>query len=115
MNTKVIDYIRKSTIENDHLGNNGEKKGLFISHINGFSRQHFIDETFVLKFDNDKYALYDRNSRVEKKLSEVEFFHHLDIFIEMDRLRQERIALRMTIINDEVTQYIRDRNLNKLV
>jgi hypothetical protein len=107
-----------STLEKEY----GKSRGLFMHSSDHPDTLHicFQDEAYILFFrenkdvKNGQYELYNRDTRKTTDLTKVEFFAYLDILIEMDRLRQERIKLRVLVMNSNIDQYIRDSKLKEI-
>ncbi len=61
------------------------------------------------------FSLRHRDTRKVTPLSKEEFFMYLDILIEMDILRSERIRLRRLILSNEVRSHHRDKLINEII
>ena len=117
---KILDYINKSTIERE----NGRVVGLFEGDPNRISL-HFKNESYILKQQNgdnikkpygeSTFSIYHRDIRKETILTEDDFFAYLDLFIEIDLLRQKQVELRKLVIAGDITSYRRNIGLKKLI
>lgn len=106
----TVDYINKSTLEREEH----KVRGLFIPNSLKVILC-FVDESYALKFATNDWILLNRDTRVGIPLSEVEFFVYLDMFIEMDLLRQNRSNIRKKIINSDIKDLIRDKKINNII
>lgn len=120
---ETINYINNSTLERE----NYKIRGLFHNNETFKGILCFVDESYALKFETCnvnvcKYSetyttwiLLNRDTRVGIPLTEVEFFIYLDMFIEMDLLRQNRINIRRKIISLYIKDLVRDKKLDNII
>ena len=106
---EIISYINNSTIEKDI---NGNTKGLYTQGGNSFIQ--FMDESTVLYF-HPQYKIRNIDRRTIKHITEIEFFAYLNILMDMDKLRQDRISLRKLILNEDIQSYIRDEKMKQIL
>lgn len=120
---ETINYINNSTLEREQY----KVRGLFYNDKTNKGMLCFVDESYALKFETCnvnvcKYSeayttwiLLNRDTRVGIPLTEVEFFIYLDMFIEMDLLRQNRINIRKKIISSDIKDLIRDKKIDNII
>lgn len=108
---ETIDYINNSTLEREQ----DRVRGLLYQIEKNKADLYFVDESFALKFTTDNWILLNRDTRVGIPLTEVEFFVYLDLFIEMDLLRQNRINIRRKIISLDIKDLIRDKKIDDII
>ena len=120
---ETINYINNSTLEREQY----KVRGLFYNDKTNKGMLCFVDESYALKFETYnvnvcKYSetyttwiLLNRDTRVGIPLTEVEFFIYLDMFIEMDLLRQNRINIRRKIISLDIKDLVRDKKLDNII
>ncbi len=114
---KILQYLIKSTL--------GDVKGWFKMGVSVKTNSimiQFRNESWILKFNNEdslptdiSFAIYNRDSRENRILTEDEFFSYLDILIEMDLLRQNQVNLRKLIIDSNITEYTRNIKLERIL
>ena len=109
---KIKEYLIRSSLEKK---SDGTPVNLFPH--DKFDQVLFSNESYVMRFDDDKLWRINRNSiNKSEYLTEEEFFAYLDICIEMDLNRLKNIVLRKKLIHkDEFKKHMRSIKIDKIL